>query len=110
MHNLPKHSTQMHSCPNSSNSHQTVGLDSIREVEVDKIKLEAETVYKAEEKPPEDNTSSITVGLVVQMGIILMQISKIQHRDTFPMPLLLICKVNSVAIPDTGCNHRTGNL
>eukprot|EP00957_Ditylum_brightwellii_P046951 3563779-Ditylum_brightwellii.AAC.1 len=61
-------------------------------------------VDEVEDKTPEDNNSSITVGPVVKIGIILVQFAKILHRDTFPMQLLLTCKV--VAPVECTCDKK----
>eukprot|EP00957_Ditylum_brightwellii_P099922 7614558-Ditylum_brightwellii.AAC.1 len=73
-------------------------------MEVDAAKLKTETVEEVEDKTLEDNNSFITVGPVVLIGIIPEQISKIQRRVIFPIPLLPTCKV--VAHVECTCDKK----
>eukprot|EP00957_Ditylum_brightwellii_P062605 4751699-Ditylum_brightwellii.AAC.1 len=79
----------------------------------------------AGDKTAVDSGNFIIAGPVGQTGTMLVQIAKIQCKGTFPMPPLPTCRVaalmdytyhpntkqiNTTAIPDTGCNHHTGNM
>eukprot|EP00957_Ditylum_brightwellii_P046081 3496056-Ditylum_brightwellii.AAC.1 len=64
---------------------------------VDAIVIVAETVDATEGKTPGDSSNFFTAEPVDQTGTMQAQTAKIQHRDTFSMPLSPTCRVAAPA-------------